>query len=87
MKIPRDMPLAVRREARSLIADHHDRQGKHEEARLTRAGMRDNDATEVLAASIWVSAVNSYNAENRALVAGALAGLAIGFLAAYILLV
>lgn len=81
------VPLSVRRKARTLIADQLDREGRHDDARKTRAGMRDNTATEVLAAAVWVSAQDIAKAEVKGGMAGVLVGMAIGFLAAYVLLV
>lgn len=82
-----EIPLEIRRKARNLIADQLDKDGRHDEARKTRAGMRDNVASGVLAASFWVAAKRQGEVQMQASIAGCLAGMAIGFLAAYILLV
>jgi hypothetical protein len=82
-----EIPLEIRRKARNLIADQLDKDGRHDEARKTRAGMRDNVAANVLAASFWVAGKHAAEVQMQAGIAGCLAGMAIGFLAAYILLV
>lgn len=81
------VPLTLRRRARNLIADELDRQGRHDDARLTRAGMRDNAASEVLAVSFWVAGEQLAKEQIRSGIAGTLVGMAIGYLAAYILFV
>lgn len=87
MKDLNEIPLVIRRKARNLIADQLDKDGRHDEARKTRAGMRDNVATNVLAASFWVAGKRVAEVQMQASIAGCLVGMAIGFLAAYILLV
>lgn len=87
MKDFNEVPLTIRRKARNLIADQLDGEGKHEEARMCRAGMRDNAATKVLATAFWVAGIQVAKAQVHSGIAGTLFGMAIGYLAAYILLV
>lgn len=79
--------LGALRDARRMIAMQLDHEGKHEEARLCRAGMRDNAATRVFAEYQMLAAERHVHAERQGQMAGCLAGMAIGFLIAYILLV
>ena len=79
-------PLNVQRAARNLIADQLSAEGKHEEARLCRAGMRDNAGTKVLAQTLMTSAARITHAERHGQIAGCLFGVFVGFIVGVILL-
>lgn len=79
-------PLVVQRKARNLIADQLDGEGRHDDARLTRAGMRDNAASKVLAETLMLSAAREMAAERHGQIAGTLFGVFVGFVVGIILL-